>query len=71
MNKVAGAALAFARDDAAELATYSQWRLIRRRFARHRLAVFSLYLLFAFYGIALLAPFLAPYTRNAKKFDYT
>jgi peptide/nickel transport system permease protein len=42
-------------------APQSQWQLIARRFARHRLAVLSLYVLVAFYGVALFAEFVAPY----------
>lgn len=59
------------RSDAAELATYSQWRLIRLRFSKHHLAVWSLYLLIALYAIAFFAPMLAPYERNTKNFDFT
>jgi peptide/nickel transport system permease protein len=40
----------------------SQWRLIGRRFARHRLAVAGLYVLLVLYTIAALAEFFAPYT---------
>lgn len=44
--------------------TLSQWALIRRRFARHRFAVASLYLLTVLYVLAAFAEFLAPYTRG-------
>jgi peptide/nickel transport system permease protein len=47
-------------------ATLSQWQLIRRAFARHRLAVVSLHLLILLYGVALLAEFVAPYSPMAK-----
>ncbi|HWA09791.1 MAG TPA: ABC transporter permease [Opitutaceae bacterium] len=44
--------------------TLSQWALIRRRFARHRFAVASLYLLTVLYLLGAFAEFLAPYTRQ-------
>ena len=44
--------------------TLSQWALIRRRFARHRFAVASLYLLAVLYVLAAFAEFLAPTTRQ-------
>ncbi len=44
--------------------TLSQWALIRRRFARHRFAVASLYLLAVLYVLAVFAEFLAPTTRQ-------
>jgi peptide/nickel transport system permease protein len=49
---------------AAPPGTLSQWALIRRRFARHRFAVASLYLLSVLYLFAVFAEFLAPYTRD-------
>ncbi len=42
----------------------SQWALIRRRFARHRLAVASLFLLAVLYALATGAEFFAPYPRQ-------
>lgn len=53
-----------------DLSTYSQWRLIRLRFSRHRLAVWSMYVLAVFYVIALIAPFMAPYAHTTKNFNY-
>jgi peptide/nickel transport system permease protein len=44
--------------------TLSQWALIRRRFAHHKLAVASLYLLAVLYALALGAEFFAPYPRR-------
>lgn len=44
--------------------TLSQWALIRRRFAHHKLALGSLYLLAVLYVIALGAEFFAPYPRQ-------
>ena len=46
----------------AEQPSLSQWRLIRRRFARHRVAVAALYVLAAMYAVAIFAEFVAPYT---------
>jgi peptide/nickel transport system permease protein len=42
----------------------SQWRLIIRRFRRHRLAVIGLHLLTFLYLMALVAEFVAPYTQE-------
>ncbi len=42
----------------------SQWRLIIRRFRRHRLAVIGLHLLALLYLVALVAEFVAPYTQG-------
>ncbi len=44
--------------------TLSPWALIGRRFAHHRLAVASLYLLAVLYALALGAEFFAPYPRQ-------
>jgi peptide/nickel transport system permease protein len=41
-------------------ATLSQWQLIRRRFARHGLAVVSVFVLVILYTLALFAEFFAP-----------
>ncbi|MES2692424.1 MAG: ABC transporter permease [Verrucomicrobiota bacterium] len=49
---------------AAEPGVLSQWALIRRRFARHWLAVGSLFLLAALYLLAAGAEFFAPYSRQ-------
>jgi len=42
----------------------SQWRLIARRFARHRLAVAAMFVLAALYVVAVFAEFFAPYPAN-------
>ena len=42
----------------------SPWALIRRRFAQHRLAVVSLFLLAVLYTLALGVEFFAPYSRQ-------
>ena len=44
--------------------TLSQWQLIRRRFARHRLAFWAFHFLLLMYFMAVLAEFFAPYTRE-------
>lgn len=41
--------------------TYSQWKLMRMRFARHKLAKVSLVLLALLYLMAIFADFIAPY----------
>jgi peptide/nickel transport system permease protein len=42
----------------------TQWQLIRRAFAKHKLAVASLYLLIVMYAIAIFAEFVAPYPQR-------
>ncbi|PTY02963.1 peptide ABC transporter permease [Verrucomicrobia bacterium LW23] len=46
--------------------TRSQWELIQRRFAKHKLAVISLYVLVALYTMGLFAEFFAPYSSTWK-----
>ncbi len=48
----------------------SQWQLVRRRFKRHRLAVFSLYILIVLYVVAAFCEFFAPYPREWRNLDY-
>ncbi len=48
----------------------SQWQLIRRRFARHRLAVFALFVLVVFYLIAAFAEMVAPHSVEWRDLDY-
>lgn len=48
----------------------SQWQLIRLRFAKHKLAVISMYVLQVMYGLAILAEFIAPYGPNTRHLDY-
>jgi len=40
----------------------SQWQLIARRFAKHRLAVAGMYVLLVLYALAVFSEFFAPYT---------
>ncbi len=53
-------------DKQRDVGAMSQWQLIRRRFARHRLAVASMYVLTALYLMALLAPCVSPYNPRHK-----
>ncbi|MHC5057993.1 MAG: ABC transporter permease [Planctomycetota bacterium] len=53
----------------AAVATLSQWQLIRRRFARHRVAVAAMFMLAVLYFVALFAEFFAPYTPTWKDLD--
>jgi len=48
----------------------SQWALIRRRFAKHRLAVAASYLLAVLYILAAFAEFFAPYTSQWYDLDH-
>lgn len=52
------------------IAQLSQWQLIGRRFRRHRLAVFSLFVLVVLYFVALFAEFFAPYSRDWRDLSY-
>ena len=44
----------------------TQWELVRLKFARHKLAVLSMFVLVALYLIAIFAEFVAPYGPNEK-----
>lgn len=48
----------------------SQWALISRRFARHRLAMVSLYVLIGMYFLAVFAEFFAPYGPEWRDLDH-
>ena len=48
----------------------SQWQLIRRRFMRHKLAVFALFVLVVFYLITAFAEFVAPHDTQWRDLDY-
>src|SRR5262245_51579237 len=52
-------------DRMAELPPQSPWRVFWRQFRRSQLAVAGGVLLAIFYAIALLAPFVAPYTQES------
>jgi peptide/nickel transport system permease protein len=47
----------------------SQWQLIRRRFARHRLAVGAFFMLNVMYIVAIFAEFFAPYNPQWRVLD--
>jgi peptide/nickel transport system permease protein len=53
-----------------EAGALSPWALIRRRFARHRLAVASLFVLAVLYALALGAEFFAPYSRQFRDLSH-
>ena len=49
--------------------TATHWQLVRRSFRKHKLAVFSGYLLIIFYFIGIFCEFISPYDtlkRNSK-----
>jgi peptide/nickel transport system permease protein len=48
----------------------SQWQLVKRSFVKHRLAVWSLFLLQIMYIIVLFAEFFAPHTPQWRDLDY-
>ena len=48
----------------------SQWQLIRYKFSRHRLAVWSVWLLVLLYGVAIFAEFVAPQTPRSRDLDF-
>lgn len=54
----------------AELGAETQWVLIRRRFAKHQLAVTALGVLAVLYAVALLAEFVAPYAPQHRDLRY-
>lgn len=54
-----------------QTATLSQWQLIRLRFLRHRVAVFSLAILAVWYVAAICADFLAPHPRNWQNTNFS
>jgi len=47
----------------------SQWQLIVRRFTKHRVAMFCLYLLIGMYALSMCAPYIAPYPRDEISLD--
>jgi len=58
------------RADQSALARMSQWQLIRRAFARHKLAVIALHALILMYVMAAFCEFVAPYTSQARDLDH-
>lgn len=65
---LAGDATGVSRDDTV---TASQWRLIWRRFRRHRLAMVSAFVLVLLYAVALFAGFFAPYSTSDTSSTHT
>ena len=51
-------------------ASLSQWRLIAINFSKHRLAVWSTYVLILLYGVAVFAEFVAPQTPGVSNLDF-
>lgn len=58
------------RTDEEKFLVASQWQLIRWRFMRHRVAVFSLIVLIIFYLLALFPEFFSPYAADDYDIDY-
>lgn len=54
-----------------EIAVAGQWRLMAWRFRRHRLAVVSLFVVVLLYLIGIFADFLAPYSVETTRPQYT
>lgn len=53
-----------------DLGSLSQWQLIWLRFVKHRLALYSLYIILVLYGVALFAEFFAPTTKDWNDIDF-
>lgn len=53
-----------------DAATLSQWQLISINFAKHKLAIWSLYVLVALYVIAIFGNFIAPSTSSKSDLDH-
>ncbi len=52
-----------------DVGSMTQWQLVRLRFSRHKLAVFSIFVLVVLYGAAIFAEFVAPYAASDKHLD--
>ncbi len=59
-----------ARETSTGRETLSQWQLVRRRFAKHRLALISLDVLVVLYVVALFAEFFAPHSTAWGRLEY-
>ncbi|MEM7625487.1 MAG: ABC transporter permease [Planctomycetota bacterium] len=53
-----------------QAALLSQWQLTKRKFAQHRLAVWSVRMLVLLYGVALFAEVIAPQSPNSRDLDF-
>lgn len=62
-------AVADSRDN--DIAVASQWRLFWLKFRKHKLALFSLYVVLFLYLVAAFADFVAPFDPNATNATYT
>jgi peptide/nickel transport system permease protein len=58
------------KSDDTELYTASQWQLMRRKFGKHRLAVWAGRIIIAFYALAFFCEFAAPYRLDDTHLDY-
>ncbi len=56
-------------DEIRDESVLSQWQLIRLKFSKHKVAMFSLYFLGLLYFIAVFAEFFAPYGRVTRQED--
>ena len=56
--------------DTLEEGSLSQWQLIRLRFAKHRMANYSLYVVLALYAMAIFAEFFAPTTKDWRSIEH-
>ena len=56
--------------EAAALRTASQWQLMRRKFSKHRLAVWSGWVVLALYAVATFCEIVAPYSLDAEHLQY-
>lgn len=59
-----------AAEEKAAVAVMSQWQLIRRAFAQHKLAVIALHVLILLYVVAIFAEFVAPYSPLTRDLDH-
>jgi len=51
----------WAEEESLELPETGQWTMVWRRFRHHRVAVFGVFVIVAFFLLAILAPWIAPY----------
>ncbi len=56
--------------DLSSLARASQWQLMKRKFSKHKLAIFALNLLLILYLLAGFCEFFSPYMPNTKRISY-
>ncbi len=56
--------------ETADISVLSQWQLIRLRFEKHKVAMYSLWVLCVLYFVALFAEFFAPYAQDAQDLQH-